>query len=269
LRPIFGQHRLRRIAVSVLHPVLDFVLPSDCLACNHALDARHRMGICSTCWSAFQRLPRPSCLGCGLPRLGTSDLLGPARDRCATCLASEPALDGVRAVVVYDRLARTVVLESKLGRRPELLGPVAKLMSADLRASRFARDGAGLVAVPSHPWSDMRRGFSPATELARRISRELGIPHLRAALARRWLPLGTAKRLARRGRISFAARAFRARRHDLPDRVVLVDDVMTTGATLEACAAALKTAGVGEVRGFVWARAFPPTWPKQGNGLQQ
>ena len=176
------------------------------------------MGVCSTCWCGFQRLPRPSCPGCGLPRPKTSDLLGPARGRCATCLASEHSLDGVRAVVVYDRLARALLLEAKLGCRPELFRPIAELMAADLRASRFADDTAALVAVPSHPWSDLRRGFSPAAELARRITRKLEIPSLRGALTRRWFPLGTAKRLARRGRISFAERAFRARRGTLPDR---------------------------------------------------
>jgi predicted amidophosphoribosyltransferase len=183
-------------------------------------------------------------------------------------LSSDRRLDGVRAVVIYDRLARSVVLEAKLGRRPELFRPIGDLMAADLRASHFARDVAGLVAVPSHPWSDLKRGFSPATEIARRLSRALEIPRLGNVLTRRWFPFGSAKRLARRGRISLAEKAFRVRHGTLPDRILLVDDVMTTGATVEACAAALKSAGVTEVRGFVWARAFPPTWPKARNGRQ-
>ena len=244
------------------------MLPTNCIGCNRALDARQRMGVCSACWGGFRHVPRPSCPGCGLPRPETSDLLGPARGRCAACLASERGLDAVRAVVIYDSLARSVVLKAKLGRRPELFRPVGDLMAADLRASRFARDAVGVVAVPSHPWSDLKRGFSPAAELARRLSRALGIPLFAGALTRRWFPFGTAKRLAHRGRISFAEKAFRLRGGALPSRVLLVDDVMTTGATLEACAGALKSGGVTEVRGFVWARALPPTWPKNRNPTQ-
>jgi predicted amidophosphoribosyltransferase len=249
----------------LVHPLLDFVLPSDCIACDRGLDARQRMGVCSSCWCGFRRVPRPSCPGCGLPRPESCDLMGPARGLCAACLSSEHRLDAVRAVVIYDELARSLVLEAKLGRRPELFRPIGDLMAADLRASQFAGESVALVPVPSHPWSVLKRGFSPATELARRLSRTLGLPLLRGAVTRRWIPFGTAKLLARRGRISFAENAFRSRRRALPSRLLLVDDVMTTGATLEACAEALKSAGATHVRAAVWARALPPAWPKSPN----
>ena len=89
----------------LVHPLLDFVLPSDCIACDRALDARQRMGVCSSCWCGFRRVPRPSCPGCGLPRPESCDLMGPARGLCAACLPSEPRLDAVRAVVIYDELS--------------------------------------------------------------------------------------------------------------------------------------------------------------------
>lgn len=195
-------------------------------------------------------------------------MMGPARGRCASCAPRDRRLDDVRAVVIYDRLARSIVLEAKLGRRPELFRPIGDLMAADLQASQFAGESVALVPVPSHPWSVLTRGFSPATELARRLSRKLGLPWLRGAVTRRWLPFGTAKRLARRGRIFFAENAFRPRRGAVPSRLLLIDDVMTTGATLEACAEALKSAGASHVRAAVWARALPPTWPKSRNPRQ-
>lgn len=251
---------MKTVHRGVIHPLLDFVLPTDCLACGRALDARQKMGVCSSCWGGFRRVPRPACPGCGLPSPESSDLLGPARGLCAACPSIERSLDAVRTVVVYDDLARAVVLEAKLRRRPELFRPIGDLMAADLRASDFASGSFTLVPVPSHPWADLRRGFSPATELARRLARTLRLPLFRSAIIRRWFPLGSAKRLARRGRISFVQRAFRSRGARVPSRILVIDDVMTTGATLEACATALKSAGADEVRGLIWARALPPSW---------
>jgi predicted amidophosphoribosyltransferase len=158
---------------------------------------------------------------------------------------------------VYDDLARAFVLRAKLGRRPELLRALAELVAADLRAARFPARGAVLAPVPSHPLADLRRGFSPGREIARRLGRVLALEVRSSLLSRRWLPLGPLKRLARGKRRRAAGQGFRVRRGAaVPERVILVDDVMTTGATLEACGRALKAAGSKDVRAVVWARAL-------------
>jgi ComF family protein len=123
------------------------------------------------------------------------------------------------------------------------------------------RDADASVPVPLHPWRRMRRGFNQADDLARR----LGVPILRALWrVRATVPQTGLKAAARRRNVrhAFGLSPFlsRERRHRLLEGriVVLVDDVRTTGATLEACAAALKGAGAREVRALTVARAAPP-----------
>ncbi len=250
----------RAIHRRILHPALDFVFPTDCFVCGEPLDAWQRQGACSTCWGSFRPLPRPACPRCALPRPASTDILGPAGGLCARCLLDSPTLGTVRAAVVYDERARGFLLRAKLGGYPELLRPLGEMLAADIRAAGLDADRPTLVPVPSHPWADLRRGFSPARELARVVAARLGLPWRRSVLRRHWFPWGTAKRLARGKRRSLVQTAFRARNGRTPARVLLVDDVMTTGSTLEACSRALRQAGAGRIVCVVAGRTPSPTW---------
>lgn len=159
--------------------------------------------------------------------------------------------------MVYDPLARAFLLRAKLGCRQELLAPVGRFLAGMLAIERFAEGCTLLVPVPSHPWITLRRGFSPAHELARGVARVVGLPMAARLLRRRWHSRLAAKRLTAHRRRILSRRAFRVTRQIAGERVLVVDDVMTTGATVEACARALKTAGALEVRCAVWARTLP------------
>lgn len=244
----------RRFHRVLLHPALDFLLPARCFACGEPLGRWQHLGACSRCWSGLVPLRPPLCTGCGEPAPEGSDLLGPARGICGRCLSADSALDGVRAAVVYDALARRFMLRTKLGRRRELLRPLALQLAAAVRASGLREGSPLVVPVPSHPWTDLRRGFSPSLELARHLSRALGLPLSPGALRRRLAPGRPAKRLAAAERRASARHGFRLGKAPRGSGVILVDDVMTTGASAEACARLLKGAGARPVRLAVWAR---------------
>jgi predicted amidophosphoribosyltransferase len=163
----------------------------------------------------------------------------------------------VHAVVAYDDTARSFLLRAKLGGRPELLEPIGAQLARAVDIFRDAQACTEVVPVPSHPWMNLRRGFSPGEVLARRVARSLGLPLRTRVLSKR---LGTrlaVKRMGARARRAHNLGSVRVRRPVVGERLLLVDDVMTTGATVEACSRALKQAGAHEVRAVVWARTLP------------
>lgn len=244
----------RRAHRTVLFPAFDFLLPATCFACGSPLGRWQHLGACASCWSGLHPVPSPVCLRCGIPAPAGTDLLGPARGRCARCLVSPPVLDAVRAAVLYDSLARRFLLRAKLGGRRELLLPLARQLAAAARANGIHHGCSVVAPVPSHPLTDLRRGFSPSLEMARCLARLLRLPLRRRLLRRRVRPGGPTKRLGAAQRLVAAEREFRVRRSVHGATVLLVDDVATTGASGDACARLLKEEGAAEVRLAVWAR---------------
>ncbi len=214
-------------------------------------------GCCASCWAGFRVLRAPQCRGCGLPLPGATDLGGSPCRRCPRCLGRRSSIDRVVAAVEYDHRARSVLLRSKAGRRPEILVDMAHQLTAALRAAGVAGDCDVVVAAPSHLWSDLRRGFAPAEELARCLAASLGLS-CRPILRRKLLPWGVAKGRSRFERLRLMRGAVFARARIDGARVLLVDDVMTSGTTAESCAVALRRAGGERVVAGVWARTLPP-----------
>ena len=223
------------------------LLPPRCLACGEAgADGRD---LCAACQRA---LPwnAASCARCGLP-------MAEAVDACGRCLRTPPPLDRVHAAFDYrfpvDRLIPRFKFHHDLAAGREL----ALAMRTSL-AGRALASGSpdAVVPVPLHAHRLRERGYNQALELARPLAAAFGLPLLADGLrrTRETAPQSGLSALARRRN---PRGAFAAGPAALPAHVVLVDDVMTTGATLFACARALRQAGVQRVDAWVAARVPP------------
>jgi ComF family protein len=215
--------------------------------------ADHRF--CADCWSSLDFLGPPWCAGCQLP----FEFDRGAGALCAACIAERPVHDGVRAAVVYGAVARTLALKLKyLGR----LAAAETMARAMLRL--MPADADLLVPVPLHRWRIWSRGYNQAAVIARALAKASGVP-ADAELLRRVRATPVLRGLGPTGRRKAVAGAFAA----APDaearlrgkRVVLVDDVHTSGATASACARVLKRAGAAEVILLCWARVLDARAP--------
>ncbi len=229
--------------------LLSHLLPAACAGCERRLGIDQRQGVCLACWGALEPRARAACDRCAdsLPGAGG----GP---ECERCRRSPPAFDWARALWTYSGPARGALLAYKYGTLPGLARPFAQAAS-EVAGARLAQAGAALVPVPLQPAKRRERGLDAARELAGELARRLRLDVVRA-LERR--PSSVPQTgLGRSARQRNAAHSYRLARPEgvFGRRVVLVDDVLTTGATAHACARLLRGAGAREVGVLVLARA--------------
>lgn len=246
-RTIPFAHRIGRV-------ILDLVLPPLCLRCGAVID--EPQALCAGCWSAVTFLGPPCCETCGIP----FPYPMPEGSQCAPCLARKPAFDRARSAVLYDDAARALVLGFKHADRIHATRAYATWMA---RAGRDLLGNADLVVpVPLHRFRLWQRRYNQSALLAQALARKAGLPYRPDLLLRR-------RRTPSQGGLSRAERARNVRsafriggsaKGAIEGRtIVLVDDVLTTGATASECAKTLKAAGAGAVHVITLARVpFDP-----------
>jgi ComF family protein len=239
-------------ARAALDAVLSVVLAPACAACDELLERPTHGPVCARCWQSILPLTPPLCDCCGDP-LPTWRSISVPLARCARCRRAARAVDRTRAIGPYDGALRAVIHALKYQGRRSLARPLGGLMRH--RGADVLEAAACVVPVPLHPSRRRERGFNQAADLAR----HLGLPVVRALARTRATSAQTALPAAQRHRnVRDAFGVTRAGMALVGATVVLVDDVSTTGATLEACARALKRTGVGEVRALTAARVVSP-----------
>jgi competence protein ComFC len=235
--------------------LVSVVFPSGCRICERVLTSASRVPICQECLSSFERVPMIICEVCGrpLPGLGQKEGEPPL---CPACREKTYAFDRARSFAVYaDAVVRAILLLKF--EQIEPLGVwfserLAEMVNAD--DDRLSADV--VVPVPLHREREKERGYNQAALLSKPLAKRLRLPH-KAVLLMRTRARPDKQVLSLEERWESVRGAFATRPGSQVDnlRVLLVDDVLTTGATLDACARALRKAGAKSVIGLTVARA--------------
>ena len=229
---------------------LGFLYPETCQLCGEQPATAREGFVCRRCWTQVRFIRPPFCERCGLPYPG--DLTAPFT--CANCSEMELHFSAARSAVVARGIVREAIHRYKYQRALWFEPFLADLLIREARPALSEQHWDFIVPVPLHPLKRREREFNQAERLANHLSAATGIP-LNTGLLRRVSPTMTQTRLTREQRAENMRGAFAVTGHSGLDgeRIVLVDDVFTTGATTSACAKVLRAAGAGDV--CVWTVA--------------
>lgn len=239
--------------------LLDLLLPRHCAACGRPVERGRAEPVCGRCWTSLPRLPHPQCERCGHP-LVVRDLPAAAQPRrCRWCDLLRPWVRAARSVCwVPEGSGGAVVHAFKYEDWPAVAGGMARRMAALAWPEDVRDERAALIPVPLAPERARARGFNQSTLLARALAPAWGVPVWDDVL-RRTRTTAAQARLTPAERLRNVAGAFGAVESARPRlrgaHVVLVDDVVTTACTLNACAAALCAGGARIVSYVTFGRA--------------
>jgi ComF family protein len=226
--------------IDIKRAALDLFFPQRCLGCGGEGEL-----ICPECLKALPRIIPPVCPRCGKPQ--------PSGILCAGCIGRQSDIEGIRSPLKFEGTAREAVHQFKYKNLRSLSLPLAALLKEYLQL--YPLPLQVLVPVPLHPRRYRERGYNQSALLARELGKMMAVPVEEDCLARSKYILPQARTKSVEERRYNIKEAFYCRSSVLMNKkVVLVDDVATSGATLEACATALRYSGTLSVWGLVLAR---------------
>ncbi|MBI5305608.1 MAG: ComF family protein [Chloroflexi bacterium] len=230
--------QITRAARGTQRALVDLLFPPRCVACQQPGD-----WFCAACRATIEWIPAPVCNLCGRPL---------TKPRCTFCLQHPPQMDGIRAVAFFEHHLREAIHAFKYAQRTELAPTFGALLSARLASLAWRADA--LIGVPLHPAREQERGYNQAHLLAVALGAHRRIPVWRDALQRVRATQPQVEQTNAAERRANVQDAFLAQARVTGAHIVLIDDVCTTGATMEACSVALKQRGAQKVWGLALAR---------------
>jgi ComF family protein len=239
--------RAAGVVAAARRRAVDLVLPPTCLACRHP--AGDAGGLCPDCWTRAGFIERPFCerLGTPFPFDAGAGMISPA------AIANPPASERARAVLRYGEVGRELVHLMKYGDRLDLVRPLGRWMA---RAGvELLADAEALVPVPLH-WTRLwQRRFNQSAALARAVSTIANVPVHDHVRVRAPPPQVGLARVERARNVAGAFAVARAAKSEIKGKkLVVIDDVLTSGATVDACAKAPRRAGAARVDVLVLTR---------------
>lgn len=242
------------IIKGALGRVFDVLLPPRCVGCSVRLSA-HGM-LCPKCWGTLKPIVAPYCKSCGLP---FEFSVGEDAD-CAQCLKEPAAFDWARSAVQYDDFGRSLVLKLKHGKVNAVVPVMTHLMAACIQDRKVDL----VVPVPLHGTRLFSRRFNQSQLIGAALAKKLNLQFDPFSLVKHRRTPSQAG-LKRKNRVRNVKGVFsipkQKAEHIKGKHVLLVDDVLTTGATADACAKALKRAGAASVGVVTFARVGEPARP--------
>lgn len=228
----------------VLSGALDLIYPPHCVICREAGEGY----LCPACTEKIDLIVPPVCRKCGTPC---------ERYTCGECEGREYAFECARSAGIFDGVLRDAIHALKYGNHIVMVEPLARIMIDAFPSTYFARAVDVLVPIPIHFSRMVDRGFNQSEELAKELARRVGLPVEASVLRKR-------RKTKHQVELPFDARAINVRgsfaaRHAEKirgRRVLLVDDVFTTGSTLDEAARVLLSAGASSVRAYTLAKSL-------------
>ena len=219
---------------------VDSFFPRRCVGCGKGGGF-----LCSECLGKLPRLVPPLCPHCGRPQ--ASGIV------CPSCRQRQTKIDGIRSLFRFDEVVRKAIHELKYRNLKAISPCLAELLADYLRSNPLP--GEALVGVPLHPRRLRERGYNQSSLLARELSRRIDLPVIEDCLIRVKQAQPQVRAVDVEERRRNVADAFVCRDEKVSGKqIILIDDVCTSGATLESCAAALKNKGAASVWGLTLAR---------------
>lgn len=233
--------------MSVLSGLLNLLFPAACPICGAAPDSYRLSPFCSACWNSLQPYSGPLCRQCGVP------LVSRLASTCEACIAETPHFDRVLFYGIYEGTLKEAIHLLKFGGVKRLAHPLGKLLCS-LRGYEMAD---ALIPVPLHRKRLISREFNQSALLAKYVGEQISVPVIPDALLKTRNTRPQSNTDGRSERLKNIKNAFEVMQDVRGKELVLVDDVITTGATIKECARVLMKAGAARVTVLALARSMP------------